>query len=50
MVPKNMIELEEKVALQALKILDKIEELDDVQFVSSNADFSDAVIEQYQAQ
>ena len=50
MVPKTTVELDEKAALQALKLLDKLEELDDVQRVSSNADFSDALLEKYQAQ
>jgi YebC/PmpR family DNA-binding regulatory protein len=49
MVPKSTIELEEKSALQTLKMLDRLEELDEVQNVSSNADFSDAILEKYQA-
>jgi YebC/PmpR family DNA-binding regulatory protein len=49
MVPKTMLELEEKAALQTLKLLDKLEELDEVQHVSSNVDFSDAILEKYQA-
>ena len=49
MVPKSMIELEEKAALQTLKLLDRLEELDEVQLVSSNADFSDAILEKYQS-
>jgi hypothetical protein len=36
--------------MQTLKLLDKLEELDEVQHVSSNADFPDAVLEQYQLQ
>ena len=48
MVPKTTLELEEKAALQTLKLLHKFEELDEVQQVSSNVDFSDAVLEQYQ--
>jgi YebC/PmpR family DNA-binding regulatory protein len=48
MVPKSTIELEEKAALTTLKLLDKLEELDEVQLVSSNADFSDAILEKYQ--
>jgi transcriptional/translational regulatory protein YebC/TACO1 len=47
MVPKSTIELEEKAALQTLKMLDRLEELDEVQLVSSNADFSDAILEEY---
>ena len=47
-VPKTMIELDEKSALQSLKLLDKLEELDDVQHVFTNADFPDDVVEKYQ--
>ena len=50
MVPKTMVELDEKAALQALKLLDKLEELDEVQHVSSNADFSNSILERYQSQ
>ncbi|HEX73697.1 MAG TPA: YebC/PmpR family DNA-binding transcriptional regulator [Dehalococcoidia bacterium] len=49
MVPKTMVELEEKAALQMLKLLDKLDELDEVQYVSSNADFSDSILEKYHA-
>ncbi len=49
MMPKNTVELDEKSALQALKLMDKLEENDDVQNVYSNADFPDAVLESYQA-
>lgn len=49
MVPKTMVELEEKAALQMLKLLDKLEELDEVHQISSNADFSDAILQKYQA-
>ncbi len=48
MVPKTTVELEEKAALQTLRLLDKLEELDEVQNVSSNADFSDSILEKYQ--
>ncbi len=50
MVPKTTVELEEKATLQMLKLLDKLEELDDVQHVSSNADFSESALEKYKAQ
>lgn len=46
---KQMVALDEKAAISTLKLLDKLEDLDDVQSVSSNADFSDAVLEKYQA-
>ncbi len=49
MVPKSIVELEEKAALQTLRLLDRLEELDEVQLVSSNADFSDAILEKYQS-
>ncbi len=50
MVAKTTVELEEKAALQALKLLGKLEELDEVQLVSSNANFSDAILKKYQEQ
>ena len=50
MVPKTTVELEEKAALQTLKLLHKLEELDEAQWVSSNVDFSDSVLEKYQQQ
>ena len=49
-VPKTIVKLDEKAAVQTLKLLDRLEELDEVQHVSSNADFPDAVLEQYQLQ
>jgi YebC/PmpR family DNA-binding regulatory protein len=48
MIPKTMVELEEKAALQTLKLLDKLEELDEVRHVSSNTDFPNAILEKYQ--
>ena len=48
MVPKTMVKLDEKSALQALKLLDKLEELDEVQHVYTNADFPDDVVGKYQ--
>ena len=50
MVPKTTVQLDEKAALQTLRLLDKLEELDEVQQVSSNADFPDSVLEKYQLQ
>jgi len=50
MTPKTLVELDEKAAMQALKLMEKLEELDDVQNVYSNADFPDSVLEQYQSQ
>ncbi|MBI2958419.1 MAG: YebC/PmpR family DNA-binding transcriptional regulator, partial [Chloroflexi bacterium] len=45
MVPKTTVNLDEEAALKALRLIDRIEDLDDVQRVFSNADFSDAVLE-----
>lgn len=44
MVPKNMLELGDSTAKQTLRLLESLEELDDVQKVYSNADFSDEVL------
>jgi transcriptional/translational regulatory protein YebC/TACO1 len=49
MVPKTLVALDEKAALQALRLLDKLEELDEVQHVSSNVDFPDSVLDEYQS-
>ncbi|MBA7671632.1 putative transcriptional regulatory protein [subsurface metagenome] len=50
LVPKTVVELGEKPALQTLKLLDKLEELDEVQQVASNVDFPDSVLERYQSE
>jgi len=50
MTPKTMAKLEEKAALQTLKLLDKLEDIDDVQHVFSNIDFPDSTLEKYKAQ
>ena len=49
MVPKTAVKLDVKGATQALKLLDRLEELDDVQSVYSNVDISDEVMEAVQA-
>ncbi len=49
-VPKTTVQLDEKAALQALKLLEKLEELDDVHHVTSNIDFSDEIVEKYRSQ
>ncbi len=49
MIPKTTLPLDEKAGVQTLKLLDKLEDLDEVQHVFSNADFSDAALEAYQA-
>ena len=50
MVPKTIVKLDEKAAEQTLRLLDKLEEIDGVQNVFSNADFPDAVLAGYQSQ
>ncbi|MEX0681996.1 MAG: YebC/PmpR family DNA-binding transcriptional regulator [Dehalococcoidia bacterium] len=47
MLPKNMVPLDEGAAKQALRLLDTIEDLDDVQKVYSNADFPEAALMEY---
>jgi len=49
-LPKRTVMLEEKDALQTIKLLDHLEELDDVQRVFSNMDFSDSVSEKLRVQ
>lgn len=46
-VPKNSIPLDEHQAKQVLRLLDALDELDDVQRVSSNADFPEEVLAAY---
>jgi transcriptional/translational regulatory protein YebC/TACO1 len=42
------MELEDKTAHSVLKLIDALEDLEDVQRVYSNADFSDSNIESYE--
>ncbi len=44
MVAKTTVDLGDREAEQVLRLLDRLEELDDVQRVHSNAEFSDAVL------
>ncbi len=46
-VPKNTVTLDPRKAEQVLRLLDRLDELDDVQRVSSNADFPDEVLAAY---
>ena len=50
MVPNSTISLDNNTAAQALRLLDNLEELEDVQRVYSNADFPDEVLERYQSE
>ena len=49
MIPKTTLELGEDEAIRALKLLDRLEEMDEVQRVFSNVDFSDEVLERLKA-
>lgn len=49
MAPKTLIELDEKSGLQILKLLDKLEDIDDVQNVYTNADIPDSVVAEYES-
>ena len=48
MVPKATVELGDKEAEQTLRLLDALEDLDDVQKAFTNADFPPEVLERYQ--
>jgi YebC/PmpR family DNA-binding regulatory protein len=49
MIPKTMVQLEEKAAMQILKLMERLEDIDDVQNVFSNADIPDSVFAEYQS-
>ena len=49
LVPKTLAPLDERAAEQTLRLLDKLEDLDDVQRVFTNGDFPMAVLERYRA-
>jgi YebC/PmpR family DNA-binding regulatory protein len=48
MIAKQTIDLDEKQSIQTMRLLETLEELDDVQSVASNVNFSDAAMEAYQ--
>ena len=50
LIPKNTVVLGEKEATQVLSFLDQLEELDDVQRVFSNIDFSEDTLEKLSVQ
>lgn len=49
-IPKTTVQLEEHTAIQVLKLLDKLEDLDDIRSVCSNIDFEDDLLEKYRSQ
>ncbi|HET91686.1 MAG TPA: YebC/PmpR family DNA-binding transcriptional regulator [Chloroflexi bacterium] len=48
MIPKAMMQLDEKATLQVMGIIDALEDLDDTQQVYSNLDISDDVMQRYE--
>lgn len=50
MIPNSTVPLEKSQALQTLRLLDELEELDDVSKVFTNADFPEEVLEEFLAQ
>ena len=46
MIPKTTVELDEKLAAQTLRLLEKLDDLDDVQQVHTNANFPEVVLRQ----
>ena len=48
-IPRTTLQLEVKEAVQTLRLMDKLDEDDDVRTVSSNVDFSDEAMEKFQA-
>lgn len=49
MIPKTLVDLDDKTAEQTLKFIDKLEDLDDIQHVYTNANFSNEFLENYQS-
>jgi YebC/PmpR family DNA-binding regulatory protein len=49
MIPKSLSQLGEKETFQAMNLVERLEELDDVQQVYSNLDISDEIMAQYEA-
>lgn len=47
MVPKTTVDLDENEALRTLKLMDKLEDLDDIQRVYANVDFPEEILEKY---
>lgn len=48
MIAKQTIDLDEKQSVQTMKLVENLEELDDVQKVATNVNFSDAVLTAYE--
>ena len=50
LVPTTPADIDEKTALQLLKLIDKLEEMDDVQHVYTDVEFTDEIMEKYESQ
>jgi YebC/PmpR family DNA-binding regulatory protein len=48
MLPKTLVELDDSSALKTLRLVERLEDYDDVQKVYFNADISDEVLEKYE--
>jgi transcriptional/translational regulatory protein YebC/TACO1 len=48
MIPKQPAALPDEAAIQAMKLIEQLEELDDVQKVTSNLDLNDEVIAKFE--
>jgi YebC/PmpR family DNA-binding regulatory protein len=48
MIPKTTVQLDAKASEQALRLMDKLEDLDDVQKVYSNVEFSEEALDGYE--
>ena len=49
MIPSSYAQIDEKSAMQVLKLIEDLEDLDDVQTVYSNLDISDELLQKYEA-
>jgi len=49
MIPKNLTQLGEQETMKAMRLIEALEELDDVQQVYSNLNISDEVMTSYEA-
>jgi transcriptional/translational regulatory protein YebC/TACO1 len=50
MVPKSFLSLEKTISLKILKLMENLEDLDDVQKVFTNIDITDEIIESFETQ
>jgi transcriptional/translational regulatory protein YebC/TACO1 len=49
MIPKTTIALESKEAMSTLRLMERLEDLDDVQRVYSNIEMSDSLLSEFEA-